>query len=155
MLIAGCFNLVFHATPSIFSTRIQTNLAAGSSAEEDDSCADTTELAMAMTAWSQTQQRGALAAERTSSASASGSETAPVGGDIAPARSVADSYASLHSVAVDPDANQVVVSDSNRGAIFFYDRNAGGNSAQMANPERVIRGQIGRASCRERVSSVV
>jgi DNA-binding beta-propeller fold protein YncE len=53
---------------------------------------------------------------------------------------VADSYASLHSVAVDPDTNQVVVSDSNRGAMFFYDRTAGGNGAQMANPERVIRG---------------
>jgi hypothetical protein len=79
MLIAGCFNLVFHATPSIFSPRVQTNLAAGSSAEEDDSCADTTELAMAMTAWSQTQQRGALAVERTSSVSTSGSETAPAG----------------------------------------------------------------------------
>jgi len=140
MLIAGCFNLLFRATPSIFSSRILTNLSAGSSADEDDSCADTTELAMAMTAWSQTQQRGAVAAERTGSVSTSGSDTVPVGGDIAPARSVADAYASLHSVAVDPDTNQVVVSDSNRGAIFFYDRSAGGNSAQMANPERVIRG---------------
>src|SRR6202008_4129381 len=115
----------FRAAPSIFSSRIQTNLAAGGSAEEDDSCADTTELAMAMTAWSQTQQRGALAAERTSSVATAGSETAPVGGDIAPARSVADSFASLHSVAVDADANRVFMSDSNRGAIFLYDRTAG------------------------------
>ena len=89
---------------------------------------------MAMTAWKQTQAKGAT------SASTSQGETAPVGGDIAPARAVADSYASLHSVAVDPETNQVVVSDSNRGAIFFYDRSAGGNSAQVANPERVIRG---------------
>jgi DNA-binding beta-propeller fold protein YncE len=140
MFIAGCFNLIFRATPLIFSSGVPTNLAANHSAEEDDSCADTTELAMAMTAWKQTQQRGALAAEPTSSASTSGSEIAAAGGDIAPARSVSDAYASLHSVAVDPDTNQVVVSDSNRGAIFFYDRGAGGNSAQMATPERVIRG---------------
>lgn len=89
---------------------------------------------MAMTAWKQTQAKGAT------SASTSQGETAPIGGDIAPARAVADSYASLHSVVVDPETNQVVVSDSNRGAIFFYDRSAGGTSAQMANPERVIRG---------------
>ena len=134
LLVAGCFNLLFRVTPSLFSSRSQTSLTGGDATDEDDSCADTTELAMAMTAWKQTQARGA------SAAAVSQGETAPVGGDIAPARAVADSYASLHSVAVDAEANQVVVSDSNRGAIFFYDRNAGGNSAQMANPQRVIRG---------------
>ena len=134
MFIAGCFNLLFRASPSIFSSGSQASMVANDPTDEDDSCADTTELAMAMTAWKQTQQRG------TNSASPSRAENAPVGGDIAPARSIADAYASLHSVAVDPDANQVVVSDSNRGAIFFYDRGAGGNSAQMVNPNRVIRG---------------
>jgi DNA-binding beta-propeller fold protein YncE len=134
LLMAGCFNLLFRATPSLFSSRSHASVTAGDSTDEDDSCADRTELAMAMTAWKQTQGRGASAAP------ASQGETAPVGGDIAPARAVGDSYASLHSVAVDPEANQVVVSDSNRGAIFFYDRSAGGNSAQMANPQRVIRG---------------
>lgn len=134
LLMAGCFNLLFRATPSLFSSRSQASVTAGDSTDEDDSCADRTELAMAMTAWKQTQARGASAAP------ASQGATVPVGGDIAPARAVADSYASLHSVAVDPEANQVVVSDSNRGAIFFYDRSAGGNSAQMANPQRVIRG---------------
>jgi DNA-binding beta-propeller fold protein YncE len=134
MFIAGCFNVLFRATPSIFSSGSQASIATADSADDEDSCADTTELAMAMTAWKQTQQRG------THSVSHSQAETAPAGGDIAPARSVADAYASLHSVAVDPDANQVVVSDSNRGAIFFYDRSAAGNSAQMVSPSRVIRG---------------
>src|SRR5487761_15044 len=134
MFIAGCFHLLFRAAPSIFSSGSQASVAADNSTDEDDSCADTTELAMAMTAWKQTQQGGSR------SGASSPAETAPVGGDIAPARSVADAYASLHSVAVDPDANQVMVSDSNRGAIFFYDRSAGGNSSKIVSPNRVIRG---------------
>ena len=133
MFVAGCFNLLFRATHSIFSG-LPASVATGDTTDDNDSCADTTELAMAMTAWKQAQQRG------THSASPSQTETAPIGGDIAPARFVGDAYASLHSVAVDADANQVVMSDSNRGAIFFYQRGAGGNSSQMANPERVIRG---------------
>jgi len=144
LFIGGSINLLFHGAPSIFSSvfrsRSQASIASDDS-DENDSCADTTELAMAMTAWRQTQQRGtrlALAAD--ADAAGTQTETAPAGGDIAPARSVADAYPSVHSVAVDPDANQVAVSDSNRGAIFFYNRNAGGNSAQMATPERVIRG---------------
>jgi DNA-binding beta-propeller fold protein YncE len=90
-----------------------------------------------MTAWQQTHER-----RDHSSAAASRTETAPAGGDIAPARYVADAYPSLHSVAVDPDAGEVMVSDSNRGAIFSYDRTAGvnGASTQMVDPERVIRG---------------
>jgi DNA-binding beta-propeller fold protein YncE len=140
LLIVGCFNVLFHGAASIFSSRSQASIASDDS-DEGDSCADTTELAMAMTAWRQTQQRGtrvALAAD--ADATGGRGKTAPAGGDIAPARSVADAYPSLHSVAVDPDANQVAVSDSNRGAIFFYNRSAGGNSAHMATPERVIRG---------------
>src|SRR5690349_1055104 len=140
LFMAGCFNLLFHGRPSIFGSQSQPSIA-GDDSDEGDSCADTTELAMAMTAWRQTQQRGtrvALAAD--ADATGTQTQTAPSGGDIAPARSVADAYPSLHSVAVDPDANQVAVSDSNRGAIFFYNRSAGGNSAHMANPERVIRG---------------
>src|SRR5437879_4177142 len=134
MFIGGCFNLLFRAAPAIFPSGSQASVASDDATDADDSCADTTELAMAMTAWKQTQLRAA------NSGSTSRTETAPLGGDIAPARSVADAYASLHSVAVDPETNQVVVSDSNRGAIFFYDRSAGSNSAQIANPERVIRG---------------
>lgn len=142
LIILGGFNVFFHGAASIFSSRSRASASiAGDDTDDGDSCADTTELAMAMTAWRQTQQRGtrvALAAD--ADALGGRGETAPAGGDIAPARSVADAYPSLHSVAVDPDANQVAVSDSNRGAIFFYDRSAGGNSAHMATPERVIRG---------------
>ena len=137
MFIVGCFNVLFRAKPSLFSafsSRTQTSVASDDSLDADDSCADTTELAMAMTAWKQTQLRASA------SASSSRAESAPMGGDIAPARSVADAYPSLHSVAVDPESNQVFVSDSNRGAIFSYNRDAGNNSPQMANPERVIRG---------------
>ena len=139
LFIAGCFNLLFRGTAWIFPSRSQASIGADDPVDADDSCADTTELAMAMTAWRQTQQRRTLVASA-AGADGTGIQTAPAGGDIAPARSVADAYPSLHSVAVDPDANQVAVSDSNRGAIFFYNRSAGGNSAQMANPERVIRG---------------
>lgn len=139
MFIAGCFNLLFRGTTSIFHSRSQASVSADDPIDDADSCADTTELAMAMTAWRQTQQRTARAALAADAEGAPG-QAAPVGGDIAPARYVADAYPSLHSVVVDPDANQVAVSDSNRGAIFFYDRSAGGHSEQMANPERVIRG---------------
>ena len=139
MFIAGCFNLLFRGTTSILHSRSQASVSADDPIDDADSCADTTELAMAMTAWRQTQQRTARAALVADAEGAPG-QAAPVGGDIAPARYVADAYPSLHSVVVDPDANQVAVSDSNRGAIFFYDRSAGGNSGQMANPERVIRG---------------
>jgi DNA-binding beta-propeller fold protein YncE len=133
LLIAGFLNLLFRARPSLFS-HLPASIAADNSSDEDDSCADTAELAMAMTAWRQVQAKGAT------SPATSKSEAAPLGGDIAPARAVSDSYASLHSVAVDADSNQVVMSDSNRGAIFFYNRNAGSKSAQMTTPERVIRG---------------
>lgn len=134
-LMAGAANLLFRAVPSISPFRAQIT-AAADSVDDDDSCADATELAMAMTAWRQQGRR------QHSSAAPIRTETAPAGGDIAPARSVADAYPSLHSVVVDPDANQVMVSDSNRGAIFSYDRTAGVNSAspQMVDPERVIRG---------------
>lgn len=135
-LVAGSANLLFRAVPSISPFRQQISVAADS-ADEGDSCADTAELAMAMSVWRQTQQR-----RDHSSAARPGTESVPVGGDIAPARSVGDAYASLHSVVVDPDASQVMVSDSNRGAIFSYDRTAGADAAspQMTYPERVIRG---------------
>jgi DNA-binding beta-propeller fold protein YncE len=89
---------------------------------------------MAKTAWQERQQR------RSDPAPAALPEGVPAGGDIAPARYLADAYASLHSVAVDADANQVVMSDSNRGAIFFYDRTSGDNSSKMMNPKWEIRG---------------
>src|SRR5437868_12685589 len=134
MLFAGVANLLVRVKRHIFPSFAKSSIASAAVSEnDDDSCADTTELAMAITAWKQTQQRRAASASPEA-------EAAPVGGDVAPARSLADAYPSLHSVAVDPDTNQVVMSDSNRGAIFFYDRVAGNNSSQMVTPNRIIRG---------------
>jgi hypothetical protein len=136
MFVGICANFLLRAKPHIFPFAAKTSIVSDAASDDldDDSCADTTELAMAMTAWQQTQQR------KTAAGSPALTESAPVGGDIAPARSVFDAYASLHSVAIDADANRVFMSDSNRGAIFLYDRTAGDNSSQMVSPERVIRG---------------
>src|SRR3984885_2659081 len=144
MFLAGCVNLFFRASPRVLSFSTPATVAAANTPDEDDdSCADTTDLAMAMTAWKQVQQRKAdpvsAAASVPVSVSVSG-DTAPVGGDIAPARTVADSYPSFHSVAVDPEAGQVVISDSNRGAILLYDRASGDNSHRMVSPKQEIRG---------------
>ncbi len=146
MFLAGCVNLFFRASPRALSFSTPATVAAANTPDEDDdSCADTTDLAMAMTAWKQVQQRKtdpvSAAASASVPVSASVSlDTAPVGGDIAPARTVADAYPSFHSVAVDPEAGQVVISDSNRGAILLYDRASGDNSHRMASPKQEIRG---------------
>src|ERR1700691_1615161 len=142
MFLAGCVNLFFRASPRALSFSTPATVAAANTSEDDDdSCADTTDLAMAMTAWKQVQQRKADHVSPSVSASASVSlDTAPVGGDIAPARTVADAYPSFHSVAVDPEAGQVVISDSNRGAILLYDRTSGDNSHRMVSPKQEIRG---------------
>lgn len=66
--------------------------------------------------------------------------SAPLGGDLAPVRSVWDPYPSLHSVAVDSVNDRVVMSDSNRGSLLFYTRNAGTRLAKVVNPEQQIRG---------------
>src|SRR5260370_13349152 len=145
MLLAGGSNLLFHASPfrvspgvsSSFSSSVVqagTLRTSAQDLDEDDSCGDTFELAMARTAWQETQQR------RSDSTAAVSREAVPAGGDIAPARYVADAYASLHSVAVDTDTNQVVMSDSHRGAIFFYDRTSGTNSSKMSDPNAGIPG---------------
>src|ERR1700733_2650647 len=144
MFLAGCVNLFFRASPRVLSFSTPATVAAANTPDEDDdSCADTTDLAMAMTAWKQVQQRKAdpvsAAASVPVSVSVSG-DTAPVGGDIAPARTVADSYPSFHSVAVDPEAGQGVISDSNRGAVLLYDRSSGDNSHRMVSPKQEIRG---------------
>jgi DNA-binding beta-propeller fold protein YncE len=57
-------------------------------------------------------------------------ETA-AGGDIPPERSIKDPYPTLHSVAVDPENNRVVMSDFNRGTLLFYDRTAGNKSPDV------------------------
>src|SRR6266852_1330050 len=62
------------------------------------------------------------------------------GGDIVPVRSLADPYPSLHSVAVDPENNRVVMSDSNRGSVLFYERTSAGSSSQVPSPKWQVRG---------------
>jgi DNA-binding beta-propeller fold protein YncE len=65
---------------------------------------------------------------------------AAAGGDIVPVRSIADPYPSLHSVAVDSDNNRVLMSDSNRGGLLFYDRTAGAASNNVTEPVTQVRG---------------
>lgn len=64
------------------------------------------------------------------------------GGDIVPVRSVADPYPSLHSVAVDPENNIVLMSDSNRGGILVYKRSAGTapDANTVTEPVKQMRG---------------
>ena len=62
------------------------------------------------------------------------------GGDIVPVRSLADPYPSLHSVAVDPDNNRVLISDSNRGGLLIYDRTSGNGSSGVVEPMTQVRG---------------
>jgi DNA-binding beta-propeller fold protein YncE len=62
------------------------------------------------------------------------------GGDIVPVRSLADPYPSLHSVAVDPDNNRVLISDSNRGGLLIYDRTSGNGSSGVVEPITQVRG---------------
>lgn len=64
----------------------------------------------------------------------------PAGGDIAPGRLVADPYPSLHSVAVDVENNRVLMSDSNRGELLFYDRAVSGDPTSVTNPLSQVRG---------------
>lgn len=62
------------------------------------------------------------------------------GGDIVPVRSLADPYPSLHSVAVDSENDRVLMSDSNRGGLLFYDRSAGAASPEVTVPLTQVRG---------------
>lgn len=62
------------------------------------------------------------------------------GGDIAPVRTVADPYPSLHSVAVDPENDRVLMSDSNRGGLLVYDRSTRSLSSNVARPVTQVRG---------------
>jgi DNA-binding beta-propeller fold protein YncE len=65
---------------------------------------------------------------------------AAAGSDIVPVRSIADPYPSLHSVAVDADNNRVLMSDSNRGSLLFYDRMADAASSEITEPVSQVRG---------------
>lgn len=66
--------------------------------------------------------------------------TGMVGGDIVAVRSVQDPYPSLHSVAVDPENNRVLMSDSNRGSLLFYERTIQGDPSNLAIAKWQIRG---------------
>ena len=70
------------------------------------------------------------------------------GGDVPPARVVADPYPTLHSVAVDPEHNRVVVSDPNRHALWTYDRLAasagGAGRAADRHPRTLDRDDVHR-----------
>jgi DNA-binding beta-propeller fold protein YncE len=136
LLFAGTPNLFFsflHYRPAPLTSIAQASMF---DSDEDDTCSDPaqTRQLMAMVTPGGQQNRAVAVAAST------GAAEAPVGGDIAPSRTVWDAYPSLHSVAVDPETNQVMMSDSNRGAIFFYDRAGAGGSSQMTNPKSEIRG---------------
>ena len=68
-------------------------------------------------------------------------KVAMAGGDVPPARVVRDPYPTFHGVAVDPQTNLVVMSDSNRHGLWMYDRAAGSlTSKEAAIPLAGIRG---------------
>jgi DNA-binding beta-propeller fold protein YncE len=62
------------------------------------------------------------------------------GGDVPPARVIADPYPTLHSVAVDAVHERVFVSDPNRHALWSYDRRAASKGSEAVTPLTGIRG---------------
>jgi len=62
------------------------------------------------------------------------------GGDVAPTRVVSDPYPTLHSVAVDPINDRVVMSDPNRHAVWSYDRRIASKGSEPVTPITGIRG---------------
>jgi len=62
------------------------------------------------------------------------------GGDVPPARVIADPYPTLHSVVVDPLNDKVFVSDPNRHALWSYERRAASKGDEAVAPLTGIRG---------------
>jgi hypothetical protein len=62
------------------------------------------------------------------------------GGDVPPARVIADPYPTLHSVAVDPLNDKAFVSDPNRHALWSYERRAASKGDEAVAPLTGIRG---------------
>jgi hypothetical protein len=62
------------------------------------------------------------------------------GGDVAPARIVADSYPTFHSVVVDAENDRVFVSDPNRHALWSYERLAASKGREAATSLTSVRG---------------
>lgn len=68
-------------------------------------------------------------------------QSQPLGGDIIAARSILDPHPTFNGIAVDPENNVAVISDSNRKSVLVYDRGSGGNkSAGVTQPLRQIIG---------------
>ena len=68
------------------------------------------------------------------------------GVDIAPLRCIADPYPTFNGIALDPQKNVVVMSDTNRKSLLLYDRAVPGKSLEETKPLRQIMGpktQIG------------
>jgi len=63
-----------------------------------------------------------------------------LGGDLAPLRAVQDPYPSFHGIAVDPQANRVVIADTNRSAVYTYDRRAASSGDEVTPPLTFLRG---------------
>ncbi len=113
VLFAGGSDLLLHPDPATFSTVLLAS-------DFDEACSG------------MTVQASALEAVPPSGSAA--------GGDIVPVRSVQDPYPSFHSVAVDPENGRVVMSDSNRGSLLFYERTSGSNSSRVTSPGWQVRG---------------
>jgi DNA-binding beta-propeller fold protein YncE len=62
------------------------------------------------------------------------------GGDVPPARVVADPYPTLHSVVVDAGHDRVFMSDPNRHALWSYERLAASKGREAVAPLTGIRG---------------
>src|SRR5712692_4655254 len=68
----------------------------------------------------------------------------PLGGDVVAARSILDPHHTFNGIAVDPENNVAVMSDSHRKSVLVYDRGSGGNKSNgLTKPLRQI---IGRAT---------
>ena len=61
-------------------------------------------------------------------------------GDISPARCLWDPYPTFNGVAVDPQNNVVLMSDTNRKSLLVYDRNARSRSKEETPPLRQLAG---------------
>lgn len=63
-----------------------------------------------------------------------------LGGDIPPTRAIEDPYPSFNGVAVDPENDLVVLSDTNKKSLLIYDRTKGSKGAEVTQPLRQILG---------------
>jgi DNA-binding beta-propeller fold protein YncE len=62
------------------------------------------------------------------------------GGDITPVRYVMDPYPTFNGIAIDAKNGRVVMSDSNRKGLLFYERASGSQSREETTPLRQITG---------------